>query len=57
MEEEYASNAERNTASIDTGARGLARKLVNRKTLIIALQVLFWIVKIARLLSRLMGNS
>jgi hypothetical protein len=55
--EEDASNAERNTASIDTAARGLVRKLVNRKTLIIALQILFWVVKIAPLLSRLIGNS
>ena len=52
-----ASNVERNTASVDTLVCGLARKLVNRRTLIIAFQILFWIVKIARLLSRLMGNS
>ncbi len=51
------SNAERNDASVDSSARGLARKLVNRRTLITALQILYWIVKFARLLARLMGNS
>ncbi len=51
------SNAGRDTASVGTWACGLARKLVNRRTLIIALQVLYWVVKIARLIARLMGNS
>jgi hypothetical protein len=45
-------NAERKIAKADISARGLARKLVNPKTLIVALQILFWIAKIARLLSR-----
>ena len=51
------SNAERKDVSVGNWAHGFARRLVNRRTLIIALQILYWIVKIARLLARLMGNS
>ena len=52
--------------TIDTGldvgfdldaARGIARKLVNRRTLMLALQALYWVVKLARWLTRLFGDS
>lgn len=54
---EDTSNAERKIAKVDISARGLARWLVNPKTLIVALQILVWIVKIARLLSRHASGS
>jgi hypothetical protein len=55
--EDETSNAERKYASVGSWTRGLARMFVNWRTLLIALQILYWIVKFARLLARLMGNS
>jgi hypothetical protein len=40
---------ERKKTAVVNWARGVIRKLLNRQTLIIALQVLYWIVKLARL--------
>lgn len=57
MVEDDPPNDERKKATVANWVRGLAHLLLNRRTLIIAFQVLWWIVKIARLLSRLMGGS
>ena len=57
MVEDDPPNVERKKASVCTWARGIARKLVNRRTLMLALQILLWIVKLARWLSRLFGDS
>ena len=48
---------ERKIAAVVHRVRGLARKLINRRTLITAFQILYWIVKIARLIYRLKGDS
>ena len=50
-------NVERKKASVCTWVRGIARKLVNRRTLMLALQALYWVVKLARMLARLFGDS
>ena len=50
-------NDGRKKALVGNLVRGLARKLINRQTLITAFQILYWIVKIARVLIRLMGGS
>ena len=57
MVENDPPNDERKKATIANWVQGFSRILLNRRTLIIAFQVLYWIVKIARLLSRLMGGS
>ena len=48
---------ERKNAAVVNRVRGLARKLINRRTLIIAFRILDWIVKIACLIYRLKGDS
>ena len=50
-------NVEWKKASVCTWVRGIARKLVNRRTLMLALQALYWVVKLARMLARLFGDS
>ena len=57
MVEDDPPNVERKKASVCTWVRGIARKLVNRRTLMLALQALYWVVKLARWLTRLFGNS
>ena len=50
-------NVERKKVSVCTWVCGIARKLVNRRTLMLALQALYWVVKLARMLARLFGDS
>src|SRR5262249_34916479 len=57
MVEDDPPNVERKKASVCTWVRGIARKLVNPRTLMLALQILYWITKLARWLTRLFGDS
>lgn len=47
---------ERKSAEVWKRMRGFRRKFVNRKTLVVAFQVLEWVTRIATLLSQLFGG-
>jgi hypothetical protein len=48
--------AERKCSDFCKRVRGLFRKLVNRRTLLIAFQVVFWVYRIVRMIGRLLGD-
>ncbi|MFT4159597.1 hypothetical protein [Shinella sp.] len=47
---------ERKTANAGKRARGLGRKLVNRHTLIAALQIVYWTVRIIKAVRQMFGD-
>ncbi|MBB5054429.1 hypothetical protein HNQ36_004431 [Afipia massiliensis] len=49
-------SAERNTAKFWKWVRALLRKLVNRKTILLALSILLSIDRVLRALKRLLGD-
>lgn len=49
-------SVERKSADSWEWARGLCRNLVNRRTLMIAISVLAWAVRVGNLLKRLFGD-
>lgn len=47
---------ERKTASAKRRASGFDRKLVNRHTLIVAIQVVYWTVRIVKAVRQMFGD-
>jgi hypothetical protein len=47
---------ERKITSAKRRARGLGRKLVNRHTLIAALKIVYWTVRIAKVVRQMFGD-
>lgn len=47
---------ERKTAGARKRVRGLGRKLVNRYTLIVAFQIVYWTVRIAKAVRLMFGD-